>query len=138
MRYLVLILMFVISFFAACLSAATSDTELTKNNTVGEIKQVTVEEANEAVRKENVQFIDVRTVEEYADKHASKAVNLPLDSLEKELATLDKEKPVYLICQSGARSQKGAEILQKAEFKKIYNVKGGTSAWTKANLPVEK
>ena len=137
MRYLVLVFMFVLSFFSACLSAATSETELTVNSGT-EIKQVTVQEANEAVKMQNVQFVDVRTTAEYGEKHAVKAVNMPLDSLENELAKLDQEKPVYLICQSGARSQKAAEMLKKANFKQIYNVKGGTSAWTSANLPVEK
>ena len=134
MKYLNLVLILTISIFTACQNASISETALAKN----EIKQVSVKETNEVVSKGNVQFIDVRTVEEYADKHAPKAVNLPLDSIVKELAKFDKDKPVYLICQSGARSQKAAEILQKAEFKEIYNVKGGTSEWISAGLPTEK
>ncbi len=134
MKYLSLVLILTISIFTACQNASISETALAKN----EIKQVSVKETNEVVSKGNVQFIDVRTVEEYADKHAPKAVNLPLDSIVKELAKFDKDKPVYLICQSGARSQKAAEILQKAEFKEIYNVKGGTSEWISAGLPTEK
>jgi rhodanese-related sulfurtransferase len=103
-----------------------------------EIKQVSVEQTNEAVTKQNVQFIDVRTVEEYKSGHAAKAVSLPLDGLEKELAELDKNKPVYVICQTGRRSQKGAEVLKRAGFTEVYNVTGGTSAWTSAELPLEK
>lgn len=44
----------------------------------------------------------------------------------------------YVICQTGRRSQKGAEILQKAGFKNIYNINGGTSAWENAGFPTEK
>ncbi len=88
--------------------------------------------------KNSVQFVDVRTVEEYKSGHAPKAVNLPLEELENALAKLDKDKPVYVICQTGRRSQKGAEILNQAGFKEVYNVTGGTSAWTSANLPLEK
>jgi rhodanese-related sulfurtransferase len=126
---LILILVFTVSLWAACQSAAPEKAE---------IKQVSVEQANEVVAKNNVQFIDVRTVEEYKSGHATKAVNMPLDGLENELAKLDKNKPVYVICQSGKRSQKGSEILNQAGFKEVYNITGGTSAWMGANLPTEK
>ena len=126
---LILTLIFMASAFAACQS---------KTAEKAEIKQVSVEQANEAVAKNNAQFIDVRTVEEYKSGHAVKAVNIPLDGLENELAKLDKNKPVYVICQSGKRSQKGSEILNQSGFKEVYNVTGGTSAWTAAKLPLEK
>jgi rhodanese-related sulfurtransferase len=126
---LMLVLTFSVSILAACQSAATEKAE---------IKQVSAQEASEAVKKNGAQFIDVRTVEEYKGGHAPQAQNLPLDGLEKEIARLDKNKPVYVICQTGKRSQKGAEILQQSGFKEIYNVTGGTSAWTSAGLPTEK
>lgn len=118
--------------FGACQKTAS------ENSTQNEIKQVTVQETSEAVKKENVQFIDVRTPEEYAGGHAPNAPNFPLDKIETDLVKLDKNKPVYVICQTGRRSQKAAETLQKAGFKELYNVKGGTSEWISAGLPVEK
>ncbi len=132
-RFMLLICSILSAFFA--ISCQNAETSLTAKN---EIKQISVQETNEAVKAGTVQFIDVRTVEEYQSGHAPKAVNMPLDNLGAEIAKLDKNKPVYLICQTGRRSQIGAEMLQKAEFKEIYNVKGGTSAWTSANLPLEK
>lgn len=103
-----------------------------------EIRQVTVAQAKEAVSAEDVQFIDVRTDEEYASGHAVKTAHFPLDKLEADLGKLDKNKPVYVICQTGRRSQKGAEILRTAGFADIYNVQGGTSAWAQAGYPMEK
>lgn len=103
-----------------------------------EIKQITVAQAKDAAGATDTQFIDVRTTEEYASGHAVKAAHFPLDALEKDLSKLDKDKPVYVICQTGRRSQKGAEILQKAGFKDIYNIEGGTSAWMSAGHPTEK
>jgi rhodanese-related sulfurtransferase len=102
------------------------------------VKSVPVAAAKTAVEAGNVQFIDVRTAEEYAGGHAPKAVNLPLDGLEKDLARLDRNKPVYVICETGRRSEKGAEILRKNAFAELYNVEGGTSAWRAAGLPIEK
>lgn len=135
MRHLLLILILVFSSLIFWQGAA-ADPAFAR--LAAEIKQVSVEAANEAVNKENVQFIDVRTAEEYKRSHAPKAVNMPLDGFEKESTKLAKEKPVYLICQSGRRSQKAAEILKNADFKEIYNVSGGTTAWRAANLPLEQ
>ena len=131
----------ILSIFAvsACQTASTQKAENAPDNKAsGEIKQITVAEAKQAVDAKDVQFIDVRTSDEYASGHAVKAAHFPLDALETDLAKLDKDKPVYLICQTGKRSQKGSEILQKAGFKSIHNVNGGTSAWESAGFPMEK
>jgi len=133
-------LIFSIFAFSACQTATTEKAANMQGNVMrqDEIKQVTVAQAKDAVTAKDTQFIDVRMAEEYAGGHAPKAVNMPLDALEKDLAKLDKNQPVYVICQTGRRSQKGSEILQKAGFKNIYNVEGGTSAWTSAGFPTEK
>jgi rhodanese-related sulfurtransferase len=109
-----------------------------ENAAQSEIKQIYAFEAKQAIDKGNVQFIDVRAVEEYKGGHAPKAVNFPLDELERNLAKLDEQKPVYVICETGRRSQKAAEILRQSSFKEIYNIQGGTRAWIDAGFPTEK
>ena len=128
-------LIFSATVFSACQSA--NKTEPVKSETA-EIKQISAAEAKPLVENPNAQFIDVRTIEEYGGGHAPKTVNYPLDDIEKSLAKLDREKPVYVICETGRRSQKASEVLQKNGFKEIYNVEGGTSGWIKAGFPVEK
>lgn len=102
------------------------------------IKNVSVKETKEALKDKNVQFIDVRTMGEYASGHAEKAINLPLDRLGNSLSKLNNSKPVYVICQSGMRSMQGASILANAGFSEVYNVSGGTSAWMSAGLKTNK
>lgn len=136
MKFLIvfsLIFLFVGGFFlTACQnSSVTAEKQ-------GAIKQISVEQAKQATEKADVQFIDVRTVEEYKSGHAPKTLNLPLDSLAQNLARLDKNKPVYVICETGRRSQKGAEILEKNGFTDLYNIEGGTGAWRSAGFPLEK
>ena len=132
-------LIFSLFAFTSCQTASTGKVSNTAANaSSNEIKQTSVNEAKTGVDGKDVQFIDVRTTEEYTGGHAPKAVNFPLDALEKDLSKLDKNKPVYVICQTGKRSQKGSEILQKAGFTDVYNIGGGTSAWTQAGLPIEK
>lgn len=102
------------------------------------IKSVSVNETANAIKNGGVQFIDVRSAGEFASGHAEKAVNMPLDKLDGMIAKLDKEKPVYVICQSGMRSMRGASILENAGFTEVYNVSGGTSAWMSAGLKTKK
>ncbi len=86
-------------------------------------------------------LIDVRTPEEFRAGHARGAVNVPLDTLEPKAVAgrcADHSGIVYMICQSGGRSTKACEQILKAGYANVVNVEGGTSAWEKAGLPIEK
>lgn len=101
------------------------------------VTQVTVEQAKDATATDNVQFVDVRRIQEHTSGHAVNTVNLPLDRLSRELDSLDPTKPTYVICQGGYRSSIGTGILENAGFTDIYNVLGGTKAWIDAGLDTE-
>lgn len=64
-------------------------------------------------------------------------INLPLNTLSRELDHLNPELPTYVLCQGGYRSSLGTSILENAGFKEIYNVTGGTKAWMDAGLETE-
>jgi hydroxyacylglutathione hydrolase len=102
------------------------------------VEQVPVAEVRALTETEKyLQFVDVRRPAEHSAGHAVRALNIPLDSLSKELDRLDPETPTYVICQSGYRSSLGASILENAGFKKVYNVAGGTQAWIDAGFATE-
>jgi rhodanese-related sulfurtransferase len=132
-----LFLIVFVSILIGCQSQSSVETA-SQGNAPSKIEEISVAEAKPIVSEKKTQFIDVRTTEEYAGGHAPNAVNIPLDTLPKELAKLDQSQPVYVICQTGRRSEKGAKILTEAGFKKVYNIEGGTSAWTAAGFPTEK
>lgn len=85
-------------------------------------------------------LIDVREPGEYAEGHAPGSVLIPLGQLQGRLAEIQasRNEPVTLICHSGRRSARAAEILQQAGFSKVYNTAGGMNAWSAAGLPVVK
>jgi len=91
---------------------------------------------------ETVTVIDVRTPVEYAEVHATSAVNIPLDRVSKEsLATAgcaDCGQTVYLLCRSGQRATKAAEKLLACGYAKPVVITGGTLAWIEAGLPVTR
>lgn len=85
-----------------------------------------------SILQKNVQLIDVRTPKEYRSGHISKAVNIDVfqqSSFRPAVEKLDKNKPVYLYCRSGNRSQKAARILSDMGFDEIYDLKGGYMSW---------
>ncbi|MBA3352514.1 MAG: MBL fold metallo-hydrolase [Blastocatellia bacterium] len=102
------------------------------------IELVPVADVNELTQTEKgLQFVDVRQPGEYGAGHATRAINLPLNSLDKSLERLDPAVPTFLICQSGYRSSLATSILENAGFKTVYNVAGGTTAWIDAKHPME-
>src|SRR4051812_49278230 len=86
-------------------------------------------------------IIDVRTPAEFAGLHVRGAQLHPLDSLDLQAVAAARggsADPIYVICQSGARAAKACEKLEAAEVVPVYSIEGGTSAWDRAGLPVER
>ncbi|WP_173427052.1 rhodanese-like domain-containing protein [Kordia jejudonensis] len=86
----------------------------------------------DAISKEKVQLVDVRTTLEYRSGHIENAVNIDFfdrANFNENFAGFNREKPLYLYCRSGNRSQRAAKKLVEIGFKKIYDLKGGFKAW---------
>lgn len=137
MKALLLIITAAVFILGGCQSAVTKKTDSGVPDVATDIKEVSPVEAQAAVSKAYSQFVDVRTPEEYSNGHAARAINIPLDTLTAKLDTLEKNEPVYLICQTGNRSKKAAVMLKDAGFNNVLNVTGGTTAWQAASLPME-
>ncbi len=84
---------------------------------------------------EGAAVIDVREANEYLGGHAPAAINLPLSELVARAAEVPRDTDVYVICESGGRSAQATEWLVQQGVSAI-NVRGGTSAWRSAGLPL--
>lgn len=95
------------------------------------IKLITATEMRSILELEGVQLVDVRTSEEYNEKHIENAQNIDFRSpnFDKDISKLDKSKPVILYCKKGGRSAKCAKKLKDAGFEKVYDLEGGLSKW---------
>jgi len=85
--------------------------------------------------------LDVRTPAEYEQVHIPQALNVPLDALHPKAlyaeGILTQGQPVYILCHTSTRAGKAAEKFANAGFETIV-VEGGTQAWIKAGLPVNR
>lgn len=82
---------------------------------------------------ENIQVIDVRSPEDFAERHIPGAVNLPLGELENSVAGFDKNAVLVTACgKGGGRSATGAETLRQLGFQAVW-LCGGTLGWLEEN-----
>lgn len=72
----------------------------------------------------NAILLDVRTNMEWNNGSIPGAVHIPLDSLRENLKEIDREKEIYIHCQSGLRSYLACRILSQNGFT-CYNLSGG-------------
>ena len=70
-----------------------------------------VEEARRMMA-EGAVVVDVRTHAEWAAGHAEQSILLPLDELMARQSELPPDKPILLVCRSGARSGQAAAHLR--------------------------
>lgn len=136
MKYLILLAIIIFSL-GGCKNAPTKTTDSGVPNVSSDIKEISPAEAQTAVSRAYSQFVDIRAPEEYTGGHASRAVNIPLETLSSKLDTIERNEPVYIIDQAGDRSKKAAEMLKQAGFNNVFYVRGGTAAWQAAGLPIE-
>ncbi|GAB2531325.1 MBL fold metallo-hydrolase [Spirosoma aerophilum] len=81
--------------------------------------------------------LDVRRKSEYESEHIVNAESLPLDSLNDNMALIDKAKTYYVHCAGGYRSMIAISILKARGFENLINVAGGLTALKQTNsLPI--
>lgn len=71
-------------------------------------------------------IIDARDEKDYAEGRLKGAVNITLDTLDKKMSEIPKDRPIAVYCYSGNRSFELAERLTKAGFKAVSSLDGST------------
>ncbi len=86
-----------------------------------------------------LRILDVRTPGEFETSHIDGSLNLNVDDLEPYLDRLASlSGPVVLVCRSGARAKRAADLLSGRGFDHLFLLEGGMQAWEGAGKPVEK
>lgn len=118
------------------LSPTVSTNEPRREGSVGEVD---VDGLKAALDGDEVALlVDVRTPEEFATGHVPGAVNIPVHELGERKSELEphRDDAIHVICQSGGRSSRAAQMLSAGGWDAI-NVAGGTGAWKNKGYPTE-
>ncbi|MDD6000209.1 MAG: ATP-binding protein [Lachnospiraceae bacterium] len=83
--------------------------------------------------KRDKQIIDLRSPEEYGKETYPGAVNLFWEKLEAHKDEIAKDKPVYLICYTGQKSDEVAENLVEQGYE-AYSIQNGFHAYLRLKL----
>lgn len=105
----------------------------------GTAKDITSTEAKALMdRSKNVYLLDVRTADERRQGYIPGSVLIPIDSIEKRLGEIPKNRPVIVYCAVGSRSRAVSQALAGKGYAEVYNMKDGVFGWYRNGLPVQK
>ena len=102
------------------------------------VKEISPAEAQAKLEKGEAVLIDVREPVEFAQIRAKGAKLIPLGTFGHHLGELPTDQDILIICQSGNRSARATMAAMQAGLSRVYNVRGGTSAWVMSRLPTER
>jgi phage shock protein E len=83
--------------------------------------------------QEGAFMVDVRSIAEYNSGHVTGSVNIPVDTISKNLDKFKNQNGVLVFCASGMRSGVAKTILQNNNVPNVINA--GT--WSKVNKIIE-
>lgn len=124
--------------FTSCVQSTKSETNSTATNEDIVISLISPKDLN-AIGGD-IQLIDIRTPDEYAQGHLKNAVNINFydPTFANDMNKLNKSKELYIYCRGGGRSRRASKQLGKMGFTKVYDLKGGINNWNKNSFEVVK
>jgi rhodanese-related sulfurtransferase len=81
-------------------------------------------------------LLDVRETNEFLEVRAPGAVLVPTSIFMNRVEDLPSDRPILVICHTGARSAAVTAYLIRAGRGDVSNVAGGMVAWERAGLPI--
>ena len=90
--------------------------------------------AHQLVEEQGALLLDVRTPEEYAEKHLPNSVLIPHDEIGRRINEVleaqagDKSKPIVVFCRRGGRAQNAKDTLVYNGFTEVTNL-GSIDSW---------
>ena len=136
-KYIVIgVIVVMISLIGACSNEGNTEMKDKNQQTVATYECISQEEAH-SLMEDGVDCIilDVRTWEEYNEKHILNAICIPNETIETEppAELPDKDQLILVYCRSGNRSKQASEKLAAMGYTNIKEF-GGINTWTGATV----
>ena len=102
------------------------------------MKALSPEELTDRLARGECDLVDVREHVEWAGGRVAGARHIPLGELGERCREIGGDSPVVVMCRTGRRSGRGAEILREKGFADVLELEGGFLAWEGAGLATER
>jgi rhodanese-related sulfurtransferase len=80
-------------------------------------------------------LVDVREMNEFVELRVEGAALMPLSEFGWRFEELTRDRPLLMLCRSGARSSRATAFLLQQGYQDVANIDGGMIAWKGAGLP---
>ena len=97
-------------------------------NQIDTIESINAETLYSTRQQQNISIVDVRKKSEFDSEHIVDAENFPLDFINQNFTSLDRNKTHYIHCAGGYRSMIFISILKARGYNNLINVAGGFKA----------
>ena len=121
-QYILLAILFVVVFVSWTLIKNSGNAGGVRINPSDAKKRLDIEKG--------IILLDVRTRDEYFERHIPKSTLIPVKDIENEASRKlpDKNAEIFVYCRGGNRSAMAVKILTKLGYTHIYNL-GGIVRW---------
>lgn len=99
---------------------------------------VTYEQVTDGLAKDSIVLVDIRETDEFVSGHVPGAINLPLSKLTPAALPKPDGKTVVIMCRSGNRSSKLAQMLPAVGRADIADYSGSMIDWTRRGGTIVK
>lgn len=101
-------------------------------------KNITAEQAQEALSAGKVVVLDIRTPAEFVESHIKGGINIDFYSpqFKASLGELNRDTTYLVYCRSGNRSGKAMAAFGELGFKNILHLKNGFADWVGRSMPI--
>lgn len=128
--------LFALSLFFACSSQSTSESSANQTAPPAAksipFQDIGLAAFGEMTKAGDKIILDVRTPGEVAEGVIPGSMHIDIQSADfvNRIEELNKDKEYIVYCKSGGRSARASDMMSKVGFKKVYNLKGGYTAWS--------
>ena len=104
------------------------DSWIEKSRLIGHVSRMDADEFSILIENKSTTIVDVRKASEFQSQHILWSQNIPLNSIEKSISSIPRDRPFVLICVGGYRSMIAASILKKNGIHNFVDIRGGFDA----------
>ncbi|MFN8444680.1 MAG: MBL fold metallo-hydrolase [Caldilineaceae bacterium] len=105
--------------------------DVVKQGSHASLPEISAVDLAKRLPQNGLQLLDVRNFTEYKELHIEGAKHIPLGHLPRRIQEIATDRPIFVNCQSGYRSQVATTWLRAHGFSNVINLRDPQEVWVK-------